>query len=241
LRQHLQDRVQHYRARQEDRSLPLPFDDPQPPPKVLSFPVPAVPVEELRAPRSRPPRDPDTNRGVSSPVEATDAARTAPQASLSFHPLLFEEEAWRLRPVAPLQARVRGHIKDVGWIAAALCCLIAPLPLLRYFGDAASRVSLAPSLILLGGLLCGSLVLALLYGLLFYLVTGGTPGMKAAGLRLVNFDGKTPSRRERLWRVLGAVVSAGSFLIGFLWAAVDEEKLYWHDHISKTFLTLADS
>jgi uncharacterized RDD family membrane protein YckC len=110
-----------------------------------------------------------------------------------------------------------------------------------FLGESFFRGRLAPDAALLGGILCGSLVLALLYGLLFSSLSGNTPGMRATGLRLVTFDGKTPSRRQRLYRVLGAVVSAGSFFIGFLWAAVDEEKLYWHDHISKTFLTTADS
>ena len=122
-----------------------------------------------------------------------------------------------------------------------MASFVVPLTLLPYLGESFFRGRIALNLVLLGGVVCGSLVLALLYGLLFFSVSGTTPGMRAAGLRLVTFDGKAPSRRLRLWRVLGAVVSAGSFFIGFLWAAVDEEKLYWHDHISKTFLTLADS
>jgi uncharacterized RDD family membrane protein YckC len=123
-------------------------------------------------------------------------------------------------------------------MAAALFAL--PVPLLPLIGGSFFRDALAPSLPLLGGILCGSLLLALLYGLLCFAVSGATPGMRAARLRLVTFDGKTPSRLQRILRVLGAVVSAGSFFIGFVWAVVDEEKLYWHDHISKTFLTRAD-
>ena len=79
--------------------------------------------------------------------------------------------------------------------------------------------------------------LALLYGVVFLYLAGATPAMRCLGLRLVNFDGAPASRPERLWRLCGAVVSAGSFLLGFAWAAVDEERFSWHDRISKTFLT----
>jgi uncharacterized RDD family membrane protein YckC len=61
--------------------------------------------------------------------------------------------------------------------------------------------------------------------------------MQHLGLRLVNFDGQPASRPERLWRLLGSIVSAGSFLLGFLWAAMDDERFSWHDRMSRTFLT----
>ena len=61
--------------------------------------------------------------------------------------------------------------------------------------------------------------------------------MTAAGLRVVSFSGHKPSWQQRLLRVAGALVSAGSFLFGYLWVFIDEEKLSWHDHISKTVLT----
>ena len=80
----------------------------------------------------------------------------------------------------------------------------------------------------------------LLYGVIFQWLAGATPAMKWLDLRLVDFDGRTPGRTQRLWRLLGVIVSAGSFLLGFLWAAVDEETLSWHDRISKTFLVKTD-
>ena len=113
---------------------------------------------------------------------------------------------------------------------------LGALLLIPYFG-----VSVQPHMSLLGGIVCGFLLLALLFALLFVWGVGVTPGMKRAGLCLVTFDGLPAPRRQRLWRIFGAVVSAGSFLIGFLWAVVDEEKLYWHDHISRTYLTLTIS
>ena len=76
---------------------------------------------------------------------------------------------------------------------------------------------------------------ALLYKVLWALSGGDTPGMAAVQLRLINFDGNRPSREERLLRVLVSIVSFASLGVGLLWCLFDEEKLTWHDHITKTF------
>jgi len=76
---------------------------------------------------------------------------------------------------------------------------------------------------------------ALLYKVLWALSGGDTPGMAAVQLRLINFDGNRPSREERLLRVLVSIVSFASMGVGLLWCLFDEEKLTWHDHITKTF------
>lgn len=138
--------------------------------------------------------------------------------------------------MAPLQLRLAAHAKDVRLIVSAVMLFLAALLLIPIFDV---PVHAAPRL--LAGVLCGALFLTLLYSLLFVWGTGVTPGMKSTGLLLVTFDGLPAPRRRRLWRIFGAVVSAGSFLIGFLWAMVDEENLYWHDHISKTYLTVSDT
>ena len=78
-------------------------------------------------------------------------------------------------------------------------------------------------------------VVSLLYRLLFCLGNGDTPGMQFAGLRLVNFDGRLPDRRQRIVRLAVSLLSVVSAGLGLVWALVDEENLTWHDHISKTF------
>jgi uncharacterized RDD family membrane protein YckC len=82
-------------------------------------------------------------------------------------------------------------------------------------------------------------VIALLYELLWTLPGGVTPGMKWTQLRLLNFDGRKPAVRQRLWRVLGTFLSLLAGGMGLIWALFDEENLTWHDHISKTFPTPA--
>ncbi len=89
----------------------------------------------------------------------------------------------------------------------------------------------APFLIGVGALL------ALFYRFLFVLGNGETPGMRFAGLRLVNFDGRSPDRDQRAFRQISSVLSVLSAGLGLVWALVDEENLTWHDHISKTFPT----
>jgi len=79
--------------------------------------------------------------------------------------------------------------------------------------------------------------IAFFYRLLWYLAGGDTPGMRFAGLRLVNFDGNAPSREQRGLRQAAGVLSLLSVGLGLVWALVDEENLTWHDHISKTFPT----
>jgi uncharacterized RDD family membrane protein YckC len=82
------------------------------------------------------------------------------------------------------------------------------------------------------------IVVALFYRMLWCLANGDTPGMRAVGLRLVDFDGRRPDRDQRGLRQLAGLLSLVSAGLGLVWALVDEESLTWHDHISKTFPTI---
>ena len=82
--------------------------------------------------------------------------------------------------------------------------------------------------------------LALFYGQYFALFTffgGATPGMLWRELRVATFDGREPQLRDLAWRSFGYLVSAGTLMLGFLWALWDEDHLCWHDRISHTHLT----
>ena len=80
-------------------------------------------------------------------------------------------------------------------------------------------------------------VIALFYRVLWCLADGDSPGMRFAGLRLVDFDGRRPDREQRGIRQVASLLSILSAGLGLVWALVDEENLTWHDHISKTFPT----
>jgi uncharacterized RDD family membrane protein YckC len=80
-------------------------------------------------------------------------------------------------------------------------------------------------------------VISLFYRALWCLANGDSPGMRFAGLRLVDFDGRRPDREQRAVRLVASLLSLLSAGLGLVWALVDEENLTWHDHISKTFPT----
>ncbi len=94
------------------------------------------------------------------------------------------------------------------------------------------------TLSILGGALA---LTALFYNVLWALGNGESPGKYWAGLRLTNFDGFPPDITQRFLRIAGACLGICAGGLGVLWAAADEESLAWHDHISKTFLTLREN
>jgi uncharacterized RDD family membrane protein YckC len=78
-------------------------------------------------------------------------------------------------------------------------------------------------------------IITLFYRLLWALGNGDSPGTKALGLRLLNFDGYAPTREQRLMRVFSSLISFAALGMGILWCLFDEERLTWHDEMSGTF------
>jgi len=90
-------------------------------------------------------------------------------------------------------------------------------------------------------IVCGA-VLYLFYGLYFLIFTvfsGPTPGMLLRGLSVVRLDGSLPETRQLVWRGFGYLVSAATLMLGFIWAAWDEDHFTWHDRMSQTYVTSA--
>ena len=81
------------------------------------------------------------------------------------------------------------------------------------------------------------LFFAISYKLLWAMADSDSPGLGWTHLRLLTFDGVPPTRDQRLRRLCWSVISILPAGLGLLWALVDEEKLSWHDHSSKTFLS----
>jgi uncharacterized RDD family membrane protein YckC len=88
--------------------------------------------------------------------------------------------------------------------------------------------------------LAAAVVISLFYRVLYCLGNGDTPGIRWAGLRVIDFDGRVPSRKQRFQRLAGGCVGALAAGLGLLWALFDEERLTWHDHMSTTFPTVRD-
>ena len=99
-------------------------------------------------------------------------------------------------------------------------------------GDTAAAAG-AFGLFLLGVLLIT--VLALLYFPFFWARGGATPGMKVAGIRVVNDrDGSRIGWGAGLLRLIGFWVSSAVFYLGFIWIFIDKRRRGWHDLIAGT-------
>jgi RDD family protein len=131
--------------------------------------------------------------------------------------------------VAPLRERRRAASIDVGLL------LVSYGGMLALFTVLGGHIGLNKLDLAVAGA-----TFALFYAQYFALFTvfgGSTPGMMLRGLRVVSFDGGIPTSRQMAWRSLGYLISAGSCLLGFLWALWDEDQLCWQDRISQTYLT----
>jgi uncharacterized RDD family membrane protein YckC len=132
------------------------------------------------------------------------------------------------RPVAGLVHRMLATFLDLAIITIAFAIVLTPFHL--YGGhlvltDTLTRLVLSSA----------AVALLLFYRLLGVFWEQDSPGMVWTGLRLVNFDGLRPTRKQRAYRLAGSLLSLAAAGFGFIWAVADQEKLTWHDHISKTF------
>jgi len=84
-------------------------------------------------------------------------------------------------------------------------------------------------------------IVYLQYFALFTIFGGTTPGMMMRGLQVVSFSGEPPTPRQMFLRSAGYILSAGTLFLGFLWAMWDEDELTWHDRLSRTHLSAAQS
>jgi hypothetical protein len=83
-----------------------------------------------------------------------------------------------------------------------------------------------------------ALVLALfylLYHALFFSFSESTPGMRRARIALCTFDDENPTRRAMRRRILAVLVSVCPLGLGLLWAVLDEDRLAWHDRLTRIY------
>jgi uncharacterized RDD family membrane protein YckC len=82
----------------------------------------------------------------------------------------------------------------------------------------------------------GSVVLlGLLYQLLFFTFSDATPGMRYARIGLCTMSDENPSRAAMRRRIAALALSSASLGLGVLWALLDDERLGWHDRISRMY------
>jgi uncharacterized RDD family membrane protein YckC len=230
-RREVANRLHAYRARRVGRTgadlqSALPFE---------AVSAAAVGGREQAPEFIAPPPAPLLPRSASSRVQRVEIPvqqyELAPPAASILPPALAGQETARngLLPIASLAERGRALFLDFALLAFSYGAM---LTLFWALGGhiSSNRVDFA---------VMGTTV-ALFYAQYFALFTvfgGSTPGMLLCGLRVVSFDGGVPTSRQMVWRSFGYLISAGTCLLGFLWALWDEEHLSWHDRISQTYLT----
>lgn len=151
------------------------------------------------------------------------------QTTIDFSAPDAEEEVAAAHQVAPLARRLQAGLFDAVLIGLSAALFFG---LFRLLGGS---WGLARHDLLVYGL--AVFALTCLYFCLFTYLGGQTPGMHRCGLTPVRFSGEPLRAHDAALRAFGYVVSTGSLLLGFLWAAVDEDQLTWHDRISRTLLT----
>jgi uncharacterized RDD family membrane protein YckC len=183
-------------------------------------------VKKVAPPRKQPVASPSRPKRERPSQHALDfnalSAGGVPTLSASVGPMVYADA-----PVAVPAHRAVAAALDNSLVLIAIGVFLATL----YF--AGHEIVLTKVTVPL--YVAGALLISLFYRVFFCIAESDTLGMHWTGLRLLNFDGRCPSRKERVNRVLGTCVSIIALGIGFAWTLVDEDQLSWHDHISKTF------
>lgn len=211
-------RLESYRKRRRSRTGE---PDPQ-----VELPFLMSPAEAGDAPPQQPRRPAESRPRASVGIEIAVL-----QSSLDFSAEEHAHPSAPLVPVADLEDRSRAALYDALFLAGSY------IGFLVLFGSLGGQLTLGK----LDAAVYG-VTLFLLYAQYFTLFTffnGSTPGMHLLGLRVVSFDGSAPSPAQLLWRSFGYLLSAGTLLLGFLWALWDEDRLTWQDRISQTYVTHA--
>ena len=128
---------------------------------------------------------------------------------------------------ARIEDRVMATIFDMALIAAAFAVFV-----LVFVACTAHPPTGKPALLAAGLLLTG---FAVLYHFLFFRYAEGTPGMRYAKIALCTFEDENPTRQAMCRRVLFLLLSAAPLGMGFLWACFDQDRLGWHDRISRMY------
>jgi uncharacterized RDD family membrane protein YckC len=77
------------------------------------------------------------------------------------------------------------------------------------------------------------------YLVLFWLLTGQTLGMMLMGLRVVSRGGGRVTLWRAILRIIGFLLFASIFLIGFLWVLGDDKRQALHDKLAGTYVVYA--
>ena len=153
---------------------------------------------------------------------ATAAAHAAPlDAQLQF----------TLQPqTASLELRLMAAAVDFFWVGTGFVGFAAVAVEL-----AGKSMQLLPLPLMAASAASTLVLLYVLYQMLFFSLTGDTPGMRYARIGLCTFGDRNPTRKAMRRRVLATLLAACPLGLGLAWACLDEERMGWHDRMSRMY------
>ena len=136
-------------------------------------------------------------------------------------------------PVASVSVRLHAATLDAIFLIIGIAAAAVPFYFMggRFVPSAKAFLPYAVTITALG----------LFYHLFWCVLGRESAGMRCLGLRVLTFDGHSPTWGQRVARLVLACFDMIAIGVGLLWALIDDEGLTWHDHLSKTFLTEFDS
>ena len=129
---------------------------------------------------------------------------------------------------APLNQRFVSGLVDAGIVFIATGVFVLT------FMEAAEEMP--QSRMTLVCMLAAAGIFWLLFQYIFLIFRKATPGMSMFQLELCTFAGTGTSMFDRQRRALASALSGFSMGLGYAWALVDEDRVGWHDRISRTHL-----
>ncbi len=160
--------------------------------------------------------------GEPSPAVLRPAASRLPEHGYAAEPLPA------LHDLAPVSDRFMAALVD--GIIVCFCFLLAVL----VFASCTVHPPVGRGAMAVAALVFCAL--ATFYGWLFMSYGGGsTPGMRYARIALCTFSDENPRRRDLQNRVPATALSLLPLGLGAFWALLDEDKLGWHDRMTRTY------
>jgi uncharacterized RDD family membrane protein YckC len=228
---------------------------------IESLPIPANIIEfprQLIAPRKARPRlaeGPLLEESLPEPqlrifeVEAEQIATEPtyapePNGAPEWQSLLLESNA--IAPhVAPVEAQAHYtfkpqaapvHLRLMATAVDTFCVLAGFVAFATVVGYIDGPRLLALKVPLLGGGAAATIVFFYLaFQTLFFSFSDATPGMRYARIALCTFGDDNPSRKAMRRRTFATVLAACPLGIGLAWMWMDDDRLGWHDRISRTY------
>jgi len=131
---------------------------------------------------------------------------------------------------ASIELRLMAAAVDSFWIGAAFVGFVAIAVEL-----AGQSLKVLPKPLMGASAAVVLLVLYVLYQMLFFTLSGDTPGMRYARIGLCTFGDRNPTRKAMRRRVLATLLAVCPLGLGLAWACLDEERLGWHDRMSRMY------